>query len=323
VADSGMQHIFGNGQRVGLKTAVKAPAGTYMLDIVTGIRPTVSITVQWTTTNGANFDEVRAAHRVLPAGNGGSLATPIALEADGELTGLRILVDDDQTVLPIDAVRLFSAEGTNATDVKFRKPQATINQPGYEVKTAIDGNRGAESNNGWAIAPGIGKEQSAKFGLATPLEGAKSRLVEFTIYQNFQDGQHSLGRFRLSVTNSKPPLNFGLTPAISAILAKPADKRTDAEREVLLAQLRAADEHYQELQAALTAQQQSLPSDGRLQELESQLAAASQPLPIDPKLQRMRRAIELSEEQLKNKRLTVAQDITWALINNPAFLYNH
>ena len=138
VADSGMRHIFGNGQRVGLKTAVKAPAGMYLLDIVTGIRPTVSITVQWTTANGANFDEVRAAHRVLPAGNGGSLATPIALEADGELTGLRILVDDDQTVLPIDAVRLFSAEGTNATDVKLRKPQATINQPGYEVE---DGDR--------------------------------------------------------------------------------------------------------------------------------------------------------------------------------------
>jgi hypothetical protein len=37
----------------------------------------------------------------------------------------------------------------------------------------------------------------------------------------------------------------------------------------------------------------------------------------------MRRAVELSQEQLKNKRLTVAQDVVWALINNPAFLYNH
>ena len=63
--------------------------------------------------------------------------------------------------------------------------------------------------------------------------------------------------------------------------------------------------------------------DPRLKQLEAELAAAQQPLPVDPKLQQLRRAVALSEEQLKNKRLTVAQDIVWALINNPAFLYNH
>ena len=26
---------------------------------------------------------------------------------------------------------------------------------------------------------------------------------------------------------------------------------------------------------------------------------------------------------IKNKRLTAAQDLAWALINNPAFLFNH
>jgi hypothetical protein len=83
------------------------------------------------------------------------------------------------------------------------------------------------------------------------------------------------------------------------------------------------DKHYAELQAALTAAQQNGGADPHLKELETQLAAAQQPLPLDPKLQQMRRSVELSEEQLKNKRLTVAQDIVWALINNPAFLYNH
>ena len=152
----------------------------------------------------------------------------------------------------------------------------------------------------------------------------KSRLVEFTIYQNFQDGQHSLGRFRISVTNSKPPLNFGLTPAISAILAKPADKRTDAEREVLLAQLRAADKHVSRApgrthRAAAIAPERS---DAYRNLKPSWPPPASRCRSI-PSCNSMRRAIELSEEQLKNKRLTVAQDIVWALINNPAFLYNH
>ena len=57
--------------------------------------------------------------------------------------------------------------------------------------------------------------------------------------------------------------------------------------------------------------------------LQPQLAASQQPIPMDAKLLQMRRAVELSEEQLKNKRLTVAQDVVWALINSPAFLYNH
>jgi hypothetical protein len=66
-----------------------------------------------------------------------------------------------------------------------------------------------------------------------------------------------------------------------------------------------------------------MPGNDHVKDLEAQLASANQPLPIDPKLQQMRRAVELSEEQLKDRRLTVAQDIVWALINNPAFLYNH
>jgi WD40 repeat protein/mono/diheme cytochrome c family protein len=323
VADAGLKHLFGNGQRAGLKTAVKAPAGSYLLDIVTGIRPSVPFTVQWTTANGAKFDDARAARRVLPAGNGGSLATPVPIEADGELTGLRILVDDEQSVLPIDAIRLFSADGTNATNIKLVGPKATFSQAGYEIKTAIDGNKAAESNNGWAIAPKQGTDQSARFGLQSPLENANGRLVEFTIYQNFTTGVHSLGRFRISVTNSKQPLNFGLPATVGAALAKPADKRTDAERQALLAQQRAEDKKYQELQAAVATAQQSMSGDNRLKDLEAQLAAATQPLPVDPKLHQMRRAVELSEEQLKDKRLTVAQDVVWALINNPAFLYNH
>ena len=71
------------------------------------------------------------------------------------------------------------------------------------------------------------------------------------------------------------------------------------------------------------AAQQPAGEDGHMKQLEAQLAAAQAPIPTDGKLQQMRRAIELSQEQLKNKRLTVAQDVVWALINNPAFLYNH
>lgn len=323
VSESGVRHLFGNSQHAGVRTAVKYPAGQYLLDVVTGIRPAVSLTIQWSTAKANSFDAARSVRRTLSGGSGGSLATPIAINADSELTGIRIIVDDDQTVVPLDAIRLFAADNPAAADLKLQNAQATFNQGGYDVATAIDGNKDAEANNGWAIAGEFGRDHAAKFELATPLDSMKDRLLELTLHQNFYDGQHSLGRFRISVTNSPAPLGFGLPPSIVAILAKPAKERSDAERQSLLAEQRKRDKHYQELQATLAMQQQPLPADARVTALEGQLAAAQQPLPIDPKLQQLRRAVELSEEQLKDKRLTVAQDIVWALINNPAFLYNH
>jgi WD40 repeat protein len=323
IADSGMRHLFGTGQRVGLKAAIEAPADLYQLDIVTGIHSNVPISVEWTTANAPTFDRSRSARRLIPAGSGGGLATPILINAESELTGLRIIVESDQALLPIDAIRLFAADAHSAANARFtRNARATYAQDGYAVKTAVDGKADLPAGNGWAIAPEFGRDQSASFEVAKPLRRGKNQMLEITIHQNFEDGQHALGRFRLSVTDSKPPFTFDLPAAIGSILAKPADKRTDAETQALLAHVRSGDKHYQELQSKLAAEQGMRP-DPRIKEIEDRLAAAQQPLPIDARLQQLSRALELSEEQLKNKRLTVAQDVVWALINNPAFLYNH
>ena len=65
-----------------------------------------------------------------------------------------------------------------------------------------------------------------------------------------------------------------------------------------------------------------LPKDPKLIELESTLATAEKPLPLPPEVARLRRALSLSEKQLANKRVIGAQDLSWALINTPAFLFN-
>jgi hypothetical protein len=239
------------------------------------------------------------------------------------LTGLRITVDGDGTVLPLDAMQLFVAENDAYVNVELKNPQATFSQNGYAISSAIDGNAVKSTENGWAIAPQTGQNQSTLFELSAPLERAKSRMVEITIHQNFQDGQHSLGRFRLSVTDAAPKLAFGLPPEITAVLAKPSSERSDAERTTLLAHVRKNDSRYQELRSKLTSEEQPLPPDPRLKELQGNLDNARQPLTVDSKLAQLRRAVALSEGQLKQKRLTVAQDIVWALINTPSFLYNH
>jgi hypothetical protein len=150
VSDSGMRHLFGTGKRVGLKSDLKAPAGPYVLDIVTGIHSNVAISVEWTTAKEPKFDASRSARRALAAGNGGSLSTPILINVASDLTGLRIIVDDDQALLPIDAIRLFAAEGDGAMGVRLTNARATYSQEGYHVKTAIDRKSDLPSNNGWA-----------------------------------------------------------------------------------------------------------------------------------------------------------------------------
>jgi hypothetical protein len=62
--------------------------------------------------------------------------------------------------------------------------------------------------------------------------------------------------------------------------------------------------------------------DERLKELELQLGRATKPVEITPALAQLRSDAELSKKQLMNKRLTMAQDLAWALINTPAFLFN-
>ena len=50
---------------------------------------------------------------------------------------------------------------------------------------------------------------------------------------------------------------------------------------------------------------------------------AKTPIKVEPALARLRGEVKVSGQQLKNKRLTAVQDVAWALINNPAFLFNH
>ena len=57
--------------------------------------------------------------------------------------------------------------------------------------------------------------------------------------------------------------------------------------------------------------------------LKASLVKAEQQVPIDSTLIQLRNDAQFSVEQAANRRLTAAQDLTWALINNAAFIFNH
>jgi hypothetical protein len=215
-----------------------------------------------------------------------------------------------------------AAAPAGAVSVAFKDARADFSQTNFEVKTAINGMLESGQRDGWAVSPKFGEPHFARFSLAKPLAGGKGTQLTFTLRQNFREN-YSIGRFRLWVTASQTPLEQGLPAAVIAALQTPSAERTDAQAKVLSDYYRGTvDVAGLKRQQALHTAKLPVPEDPKLVELREALAKAELPVPLDPKLVQLRADAELSAKQLANKRLTGVQDLAWALINTPAFLFN-
>ncbi|TWT39487.1 DUF1549 and DUF1553 domain-containing protein [Blastopirellula retiformator] len=147
--------------------------------------------------------------------------------------------------------------------------------------------RGAIDGNpgsGWAVSPKFNQNHVAIYETADDAGFAEG--TNLTVRMNFQypDSNHLLGKFRVSVTTSPRPLHLksSLPEEIQQILAVPSADRSEEQTNRL-------SEHYRS-------------RDVRLKQLQDKVA-------------------KLAELE-KNQRLTGVQDLAWALINSPAFLFN-
>ena len=82
------------------------------------------------------------------------------------------------------------------------------------------------------------------------------------------------------------------------------------------------DPELKKKQQAVADAKKPLPIDPRLKELQESLKLTQKPVPLDPTLAQLRADADQSSKQVANERLTAAQDLAWALINSPAFLFN-
>ncbi len=170
------------------------------------------------------------------------------------------------------------AEPAKSMPLAFARATADFGQEGFPVAYAVDGNPAS----GWALSGGIGQNHAAIFEIKDDLNYQAGTHLIVTLDQQYDD-QHTAGRFRVSVTSARRPINPQTVPApLAAILALPADQRSDAQKAEVAAYYRSQD----------------------------------------PEWVRISQAVGTSAEQLKSQRLTGAQDLAWALINSPAFLFN-
>ncbi|HIA18316.1 MAG TPA: DUF1553 domain-containing protein, partial [Planctomycetaceae bacterium] len=290
-----------------------------------------------TTTNGSKLEKLEDLSILASGANGKGLYKFVATTDLAGINGVRLELlpdkrfpksgpgrapDGNYVLTEFDLSVAMKAKPEESKKVKLVKAVANFSQAGYDVKTAIDGKM-APAGNGWATAPKYGQLRTASFETEQPAGDASGSILTFNLHQVFNSGQHSIGRFRISVTTSSKPVKIPVIPAaVAAILKIEPDKRDDKQKAELIKHYRTVDEELKKLTKALADSKKPRAVDPKLKQLRDRLAKVSQPLPIDPKLKQLRADVELSKKQLTNPRLTVAQDIAWALINSPAFLFN-
>jgi WD40 repeat protein len=205
--------------------------------------------------------------------------------------------------------------------IKFSSAAADFGQTNYPIKGAIDG--APTSEKGWAVSPHFDMPHWATFVLAEPIDIADGAILTVTLTQQFAQGQFTIGRFRLSVAAAEKPIGLGIADDLLTIVDTPAKERDERQSAALLKYYRTTDSDLQKRERDLAESKKPLPLDPKLVELRAVLADAEKPVPVDPKLAQLRKDVETSTKQMTNPRLTGTQDIAWALINSPAFLFNH
>ena len=294
-----------------------APTGSFTVEIAARSDALRKTKLYWSTKKENSFDTKRVTSNVdLPAGKKWAILR-YDFVTDDTLTGLQF---EPGGKVDIQYIRVFHAPAP--VKIAFQNAQATFSQKGYAVSTAIDG-KVAPTGNGWAVAPEFTKPQLASFETKQDLKFKGGMELTVVLKQHFQDNSHSLGRFRVAVTDAPRPVSYGIPQNVQKLFSIAKDQRDDTTKKKILEAYKRSDNTRKKLESTLAEVSKARPKDPKLNELEIALKKASAPLNIHPRVAEYKRAVELSQQQLGNPRLTAAQDIAWALINNPAFLFNH
>ena len=146
--------------------------------------------------------------------------------------------------------------------------------------------------------------------------------MRFTLQQHYGESL-LLGRFRLYLTTSEDPLDFGMPEGVVNAARAPAGQRKPEQAAAIIDLYRSMDAEFWKRRQAVAKASEPLPADPKFTELQQGLAKAEEPVHLDPRLVQLREDAVTSTHQLENKRLVVVQDLTWALINSAGFLFNH
>ncbi len=205
--------------------------------------------------------------------------------------------------------------------VNLETALADFSQASFDVKNLIDGK--TNPGKGWAVSPFTSQTHWATFETKEAVGGAGGSVLTVTMHHKFNSPGYLAGRFRISVTTLPKPVGLSLPEDFRAILNITPELRSPAQRETILAHFRAVDPEWRKRTDAINVSRVPPPADPMVQMLRDRITEANKPVVVDPQLAQLRKDVEMSVRQASLRRLTAAQDVAWALINSPAFLFNH
>ena len=305
-----------------LVTYVAAPAGAFALDIVAKVSEPLLLQAKWTTAAAPEDvdEDTNSLKMGLVARKGGWHRYRLYFNSNEELAKLILTPRSKEAELLIDSISLLRYESDDYAKVALQNPQADFSQQGREIDKAVDG---VNFDTGWSIAPELGLNHVAVFESTEDIAGGDGGWLQIRLSHQTDRPNQIIGKFRVSVTSSPRPLSFGLPNEIAPIVAKESGQRSKRELEKLHVFYLDQDKDLARHRLLIAEVEKPLPPDEGLLSRKAKISHLEEPTPPDIQLERRRRHVQLSTEQLGQRRLTAAQDIAWALINSPAFLYNH
>lgn len=209
----------------------------------------------------------------------------------------------------------------NFPKLKIASGHADFLQNGFNIKLAFDGNAGNQA--AWAVSGATGVEHWATFQFESPIKVDGKTRLRFNIAQNHNAKEHLLGRFRISLTTDGDKIGLDLNESLAAIAGTPVKELTETQSKSLHQYISTNDKPITDAKNAVSTAKKALPADEQIVALQKKQKRYEPETPIDLKLVQLRANVEQSTSQLKHQRLTAAEDLVWALVNTPAFLFNH
>ena len=216
------------------------------------------------------------------------------------------------------------ADPKKALPIAIGDAKATFNQAGFDVKNSFNGKLD-RAQKGWALSGADYKiPHRAVYKFKAPVKGdPKGAQLVVGVLCRYSGGEYPLGRFRVYYTTSTDPLQFGLPATVADAVRTAPAARNEATKKALADYVAENDADLAAKRFALVAQKKPLPTDSKMTALKGAVTMAERPIKEDTGVLQLRQDMEYSVKQSANRRLTAAQDLAWALVNSPAFLFNH
>lgn len=251
-------------------------------------------------------------HPLSPAELKSAAGATLTADADQAILVSGTLAKDTYTIIaPVELKSLTGLRLEALTDAALpssgpgRAPNG--NFVIHEIKAALAATDGGEpqalklekpiadfAQNGFPVAGAIDGNEATGWAVSPQLgkpheaifevaDGGSGGQLTVNLVQQFRDGKHLLGKFRFSVTDAQKPLARPKLPdAVAAAQSVPASQRSPEQAKIVADYYRSLDADYGRLSAA----------------------------------------VKTASDQASSARALGVQDLAWALINNPAFLFN-